>query len=143
MDFSSIEPVSREPFTFGPKQTAWLEALESGKYAQGRHLLKNGNSYCCLGVLCELDQLKYDAESGEFEHGETLHNQFLPGDYWESVGLRGNAGNLKREVTWKDAEGLTDTIEALTDANDGAGWSFKDIAAYVRHDPHNVFTKSV
>jgi hypothetical protein len=31
-----------------------LEALRSGKYAQGRRALLDNNTYCCLGVLCDL-----------------------------------------------------------------------------------------
>ena len=30
----------------------WVEALRSGKYKQGRDQLQNGDTYCCLGVLC-------------------------------------------------------------------------------------------
>ena len=35
----------------------WLAALRSGKYKQGDSLMynKNDNSYCCLGVLCEIE----------------------------------------------------------------------------------------
>lgn len=41
--------------------TKWLKALRSGKYKQGRGTLcqtdKKGNeSFCCLGVLCDLYQ---------------------------------------------------------------------------------------
>lgn len=33
----------------------WADALESGKYKQGRHRLKSSeNTFCCLGVLCDL-----------------------------------------------------------------------------------------
>lgn len=34
----------------------WVDALRSGKYIQGRSWLKNTktNTYCCLGVLCEV-----------------------------------------------------------------------------------------
>ena len=34
--------------------TKWVEALRSGEYEQGINALKNGNKYCCLGVLCEI-----------------------------------------------------------------------------------------
>ena len=39
---------------------AWIEALESGKYRQGTGHLRqvmndNAPSYCCLGVLCEIN----------------------------------------------------------------------------------------
>jgi hypothetical protein len=32
----------------------WVNALESGEYAQAQGVLKNENGYCCLGVLCDL-----------------------------------------------------------------------------------------
>lgn len=33
----------------------WVEALESGEYAQGLGCLRNGDGqFCCLGVLCDL-----------------------------------------------------------------------------------------
>jgi hypothetical protein len=34
----------------------WVAALRSGKYAQGRHYLRNSaGAYCCLGVLCKIN----------------------------------------------------------------------------------------
>lgn len=43
-----------------PTKTEWIEALRSGKYLQGKHVLHNivANTYCCLGVLCKLAELK-------------------------------------------------------------------------------------
>lgn len=38
-----------------PGKTEWGAALRSGKYKQGWTKLKAGDSYCCLGVKCELD----------------------------------------------------------------------------------------
>jgi hypothetical protein len=36
-------------------KTAWLEALRSNTYVQGKRRLKNvDNTFCCLGVLCDL-----------------------------------------------------------------------------------------
>lgn len=33
----------------------WIAALESGEYAQGTHELRpTKDTYCCLGVLCDL-----------------------------------------------------------------------------------------
>ena len=31
----------------------WTDALRSGRYLQGRHRMRLGNEYCCLGVFCE------------------------------------------------------------------------------------------
>ena len=33
---------------------AWLDALRSGEYEQAYGKLRSGNSFCCLGVLCDL-----------------------------------------------------------------------------------------
>jgi len=32
----------------------WIKALRSGDYKQGRDRLKRNDTYCCLGVLCDL-----------------------------------------------------------------------------------------
>lgn len=32
----------------------WVEALRSGEYQQGEGHLFDGNTYCCLGVLCRV-----------------------------------------------------------------------------------------
>lgn len=33
----------------------WVEALRSGKYQQTRQKLRESNEFCCLGVLCDVD----------------------------------------------------------------------------------------
>ena len=37
----------------------WVQALRSGKYKQGRRVLKQGENFCCLGVLCEVTGTPY------------------------------------------------------------------------------------
>lgn len=32
----------------------WVDALRSGKFTQGYHVLSDGDRHCCLGVLCDL-----------------------------------------------------------------------------------------
>lgn len=32
----------------------WIAALRSGEYQQAHGQLRDGDSYCCLGVLCDL-----------------------------------------------------------------------------------------
>lgn len=32
----------------------WCNALESGCYEQGQGSLRDGDTYCCLGVLCDV-----------------------------------------------------------------------------------------
>ena len=35
-------------------KAAWVAALRSGKYQQGRGALRKGDTFCCLGVACDL-----------------------------------------------------------------------------------------
>lgn len=35
----------------------WTKALRSGKFKQGQYRLKDLNTYCCLGVLCKINNL--------------------------------------------------------------------------------------
>jgi len=32
----------------------WVSELRSGKYKQGKGLLRSGDKHCCLGVFCEI-----------------------------------------------------------------------------------------
>jgi hypothetical protein len=32
----------------------WVAALRSGEYEQGTGKLRDGDTYCCLGVLCDI-----------------------------------------------------------------------------------------
>lgn len=43
----------------------WVKALRSGEYKQGSHVLHNtsNNTYCCLGVLCDI----YQREGNKFD----------------------------------------------------------------------------
>ncbi len=49
----------------------WIQALESGEYQQGRALHPDQDTFCCLGVLCDL----YHKETG---NGEWINE--VPGD---------------------------------------------------------------
>ncbi len=40
----------------------WVAALTDGSYQQGRKSLRQGDSFCCLGVLCDL----HAKETGEY-----------------------------------------------------------------------------
>jgi len=49
----------------------WLQALRSGEYRQGRYTLRtSNNSFCCLGVLCDL----YNKEDRGFWKWEYCNN---------------------------------------------------------------------
>jgi hypothetical protein len=54
----------------------WVKALRSGEYKQGKgHLRNSDNTFCCLGVLCDL----YIKETGNGQWvGGMGYYQFLP-----------------------------------------------------------------
>lgn len=139
-DVSKIEPISKEPFEFGPIQTKWLEALESGNYQQGNGYLKRNGRYCCLGVLCEIAGLKESIEEGGatcFSADElSSSSTYVPEAVVPAFGLRNPAGALHNEV----AVEFNSALGTLASLNDHTSLSFAELAAYIRHDPHNVFT---
>lgn len=54
----------------------WLKALRDGNYKQGYDRLKDGDCFCCLGVLCDL----YAKEHNEEWRNDTIiaEHQLLP-----------------------------------------------------------------
>lgn len=57
----------------------WANLLRSGKYAQGKNYLGKDNTYCCLGVLCELAVEQGIATKEVDEYGFTRYSD-LTGD---------------------------------------------------------------
>ena len=51
----------------------WIAALESGRYRKGQNVLrkKKTDTYCCLGVLCELYRQEYPKKSEWINSKET------------------------------------------------------------------------
>lgn len=147
MDFSRITPYSAEPFEFGPIQTKWLEALESGEWAQTSSYLQRGNAHCCLGVLCKLAELPFHegnekteylfSQGYGFEFQGSKSNSYLPHGFAETVGLRDERGTFAKVVWLNNLY-----VASLAGCNDDARMAFQQIAAYIRHDPHNVFTRA-
>ena len=86
----------------------WVVALRSGKYEQGKEALRNGDKYCCLGVLCEIET----------------------GAKPNKVPFPSNARKERLGLTSKECD-------TLAEFNDGNGplcrkpWSFKRIATWI------------
>lgn len=95
----------------------WVEALESGKYrqTQGQLREKVGGryAYCCLGVLCKLAE----QDGGEKFYGEIYGCETkLPPKHI-------------MEFMFDDGE---DDADDLANLNDNEGYTFKQIAEYIR-----------
>ncbi len=154
LDLTNVSKVSSEPFEFGPIQTKWLEALESGNYKQGQGVLRSStDEYCCLGVLCELLNLPFtsyeEAESARaeglsksvgFSSGGEISNGYLPFDVAGIAGLRAQQGDFKVPPALPRGDD-TPVFHSLAHCNDMPSnpLSFAEIAQLIRHDPHNVF----
>src|SRR4051812_12157436 len=59
----------------GPRQEAFVIALESGNFKQGRKFLRSDDAFCCLGVACELAGLKPEhTVLGFYKYNSYSHN---------------------------------------------------------------------
>ena len=98
----------------------WVEALRSGKYQQGQGTLKYGESFCCLGVLCDL----HAKETGvDWEYDPRRNAQkYL-----------GNTGVPPVKVhSWAGIRHKAN--EVLTNLNDARGYTFEQIADWIEEN---------
>jgi hypothetical protein len=65
----------------------WVEALKSGHYKQGRGWLhdRGNNTWCCLGVLCDVGGFKSESRHGLEGPGNPLKSN---GGFREDNGQR-------------------------------------------------------
>lgn len=115
----------------------WMAALRSGKYQQQReHRLRAGDSFCCLGVLCDItDPSKwnksdwYDSSSAFVPDGisglRSVNGRFTIARHeWVELGL---------PVTQ-----YTGDI-SLSELNDGYGFTFAQIADVIEKYKERIF----
>jgi len=91
--------------------SGWVNALRSNKFKQGVDNLNFSNTYCCLGVLCELNSntLKLNKQKdGDFTSYDN-HYRNLP-------------SKVSSKYTFND-----EIIHTLIKMNDG-GYTFSQIA---------------
>lgn len=76
-------------------KTRWIAALRGGEYQQGKGRLRReesmGDSFCCLGVLCDLVSKdgwhRTDNGSWKFVFGNDFGIGFLPVPFRQAVDL--------------------------------------------------------
>jgi hypothetical protein len=106
----------------------WVQALRSGQYQQGQHELHpDTNSYCCLGVLCDL--YRVEQGKGEWRKGpmrgenniftvddeEGYESSVLPESVKDWAGMHSSVGEI------------VGTVDALAALND-EGMEFPQLA---------------
>ena len=132
----------------------WIEALRSGKYKQGTNTLGqffDGEvHYCCLGVLCELAQIKQEKFTGanfiQYKISKKDKGKkhvglgYLPKKAMDYVGLKDYEGKFialsKDLMCFLDNEVLIST--SLSELNDN-GHSFEEIASIIESEPEGLF----
>ncbi len=91
----------------------WLKRLRSGKYKQGRGVLKRNDEYCCLGVLAELLRLP------------------------EAPSSRGDDGVVEfegRRTYLRHKHLCSDTQTYLVELNDDECLAFSEIADWIEEN---------
>lgn len=79
-------------------KSRWVEALRSGRYQQGRGSLRpSENTYCCLGVLCDLIKPSWEYNIISYDHA-TEGAAFPSECFMVSLGLPGEAANNLAEM---------------------------------------------
>jgi hypothetical protein len=103
----------------------WLEALRSGKYKQGKKLLRSyNNEFCCLGVLQDLvEPDEWILRIEEFSRHVPRYCYQTTDAYWSQ---------LSREVLEHVNLSKTDMI-TLSVLNDN-GISFEEIAQWIEEN---------
>ena len=114
----------------------WIDALESGDYAQAEGTLRRDDTFCCLGVLCDLFSKEQDepwvVENDSENHEERYDGYDAP--YWSYYQ---QSDVLPTEV--RDWAGLANSNpicldnDNLADLND-RGTSFEEIADVIREE---------
>jgi hypothetical protein len=124
-----------------------VEALNSGKYVQGRDRLKKpdgqgGYVHCCLGVACEVyiqetgkgqwidngTHLHFDAMETARDPYENRSGSVLPKVVSDWYGLNGYKWEHNPRVK---VDGL-DSPTPVSDLNDELKWSFEKIAEAIK-----------
>lgn len=117
-------------------QEKWLTALESGQYMQGNSVLHNtaGNSFCCLGVACDLFIPETKKKlAREYAYGKEQNVALAPQEIVDELNLWDEQGPFVKHDVFNGEQ-----VHSLVCMND-KGISFKEIAAYIRKNPENVF----
>ncbi len=107
---------------------AWLVALRSGEYTQGKGQLRRGSEFCCLGVLCDLHAR---AGFGNWA-GEGYGTRYDGDQDGLPATVRAWAGIAERYPVVNDQD-----ITILNDGDDGfaiKAHSFADMADLIERD---------
>lgn len=96
----------------------WVEALRSGMYTQGKGQLREGDAFCCLGVLCDIHSKETGTEWSDA--GAYCYVGLLSPEVQEWAGVTSNGGGY---IRLNGIGGMS-----LPTLNDELNYSFEQIA---------------
>lgn len=107
----------------------WVEALRSGEYVQGEgELRSSNNSFCCLGVLCNLHAQKHkkiarlETDPQKYLGQDTV----LPNQVRDWAGLGSSNGLFEYGLFKEDND-----VNSLIELNDQECLDFNKIASFI------------
>ncbi len=122
-------------YKFSPLQRAWLDALKSGKYRQGKRVLarrlpNKKVEYCCLGVACVVGN-----ENGVKSKKTCCSTEKV-------IAFDNMTGclppNIQKALKMRDHIGVVSETQSLAYMND-SGKTHKEIAEYIEANPDKIF----
>jgi len=130
---------------------AWLEALTSGEYKQGKSYLhqktkKGEDRFCCLGVLCDLAVKARVIDAPEEDEDRVVvydgDAEKLPNSVLDWAKLKNSTGEPENENFVGEEAWLTKGLkkESLASLND-AGIKFPTIAKIIKENEDVLFYK--
>ena len=137
-------------------RVALVSALRSGKYKQGTSALRYHDSYCCLGVACDLAGVEWKGTTTpNFFYEEEIAGptSFLTNsegktpfiinlspkviDYY---GFTNASGEFSDEISL-DGVLRENEEHSLIELNDGRGFTFDQIADFIETEPKGLFNE--
>jgi hypothetical protein len=109
----------------------WVAALRSRKYKQTTGALRRGNTFCCLGVACEL-AVKAGVIPPAKNESYAGHDANLPGEVVKWLGLANSEGDFTER---------NGTLNCLMNLNDAEKKKFYQIARVIERQPKGLFAK--
>jgi hypothetical protein len=122
----------------------WIKALKSGKYEQATSQLRDGDAFCCLGVLCDLHSKSKkksfwkEDESGVMSYflgkNDGTESELLPYKVAKWAGIECSEDSSTAVLVPSEDENIElrgSSKTSLADLND-RGSTFKEIAAVIQ-----------
>lgn len=112
----------------------WVDALRSGKYKQGRLVLKSeNNEYCCLGVLCDVYAKTQKKKGFQLGDGNISFIKDIHSDEKCTAGL---PNQVRKWSGIKDTLGRFQNIQqqSLYMLNDSEQYTFEQIADVIEQN---------